>query len=271
MPTPTQNTTTTYVYDGSRQVAIQDHDGNTTTYDYDDAGRLTTITYPDDDGAGAGVVTITYVDIVGRHVRRTDQRSIDTDYFFDDLDRLERREYSGPLTPGRTEDFTFDRSGRLTSAVRNNEFFFPQFGFSRTYDQAGRPLTETQSFGDDNGTLSVDYVTDYAYAIDTAAHEITSTMTTPALRQVTHTLDKLNRLVAAAAGSQVGASWVLDQANRRTNTTLGNGVAGVFVYDVNDRLKHIAHTFTPAGGSPQPLFDVDYDYDAEGNRLFTRN
>ncbi len=274
--TPTANTITQYIYDGRRMTGLRDHDGNTTTYEYDEAGRLIKTTYPDDDGQGAGVVTVSYVDTFGRHVRRTDQRGIETNYFYNDLGHLTQRSYYDPATSAtRDEFFTFDLSGRLLSANRDNTGAHDDLNWSRDYDQAGRPLTETQTFIDSAATTT-QYLSRFAYTIDPVGHTFTRTMTPPAGqpdgpqagRSITHTFDKLSRLVEVAGGLGIGARWTVDQASRRTDAMLANGVVSTFAYNANGWLTHLDHSY---GVTPKALVDLDYGYDAVGNRLFTRN
>ena len=267
--TPTQNTTTTYIYDGSRQTGITDHDGNTTTYAYDGAGRLITATYPAVGGA-ADVVTYTYVDFSGRHVRRTDQRGVETNYHYDDLGRLVRREYDGTNVSFRSEEFTFDRSSRLTEAIRYNPST-ARFTTTRTYDDAGRLENETLTFRDELGHVATNYDSSFSYTLDPVARTISRTMTMPAGRQVTHTYDKLNRLASASGGIDVGATWTFDQAHRRTGATLSNGIASTFAYDINDRLTLISRNGVTWPQSPSLFSEWEYGYDAVGNRLFSKN
>jgi len=240
---PTDNTRTTYGYDGINQTSVTDHDGNTTSYEYDDALRLKKITYP----APGGVIEYAY-DAAGNLFSRKDQRNIWTYYEFDDLHHLTHRYY-----PTRTEDFTFDRSNRLRQA--RNGVVDATFA----YDEAGRIDTAAQQLLVDPATYTLGY--DYVVAAD----DVRRITHYPAGQDVTHQLDKRFRLASVAGGSGVGATWTHDLANRRKDATLGNGLFTSFEYDLNDRLTKIKHA-----RDASTLFDIDYGYDEVGNRLWTR-
>ena len=126
----------TYGYDNTRLAdSVTDWNSNSTTYSYDDAGRMTTSTLP----SGTGIVsTYTYdpswgrtdrltniahvkggsttvasvdytLDDVGNRTQRVDQQGTHT-YAYDDLNRLTSVTYPGPSTT----TYDFDASGNRT-------------------------------------------------------------------------------------------------------------------------------------------------------------
>src|SRR5262249_17085697 len=147
-------------YDGAgRTTSLTDHDGNTTRYSYDLRGRLSEILYPG--AAATDRVTFTFTP-AGDLDWRKDQRSIVTQYAYNDLHHLSVRNYrtgsvSGPFIRGET--FAHDRSGRLKRAT--NALVDALFG----YDGFGRPASETQSFLQGGAMSSA---TTYTYVIGPA-------------------------------------------------------------------------------------------------------
>ena len=74
----TQDTTSTYVYDGANQVtSLTDHDGNVTGYEYDLGGRANKIKHADNIPVGTGEVVLGY-DAAGNLTTRTDQKAVTT-------------------------------------------------------------------------------------------------------------------------------------------------------------------------------------------------
>jgi RHS repeat-associated protein len=72
--------------------------------------------------------------------------------------------------------------------------------------------------------------------------------------------------VAVDGGVGIGAVWGHNLGDLRIDAVFGNGVTSSMVYDPNDRLTDLTHAMGAV-----PVHDVDYGYDAVGNRLFMRN
>jgi RHS repeat-associated protein len=281
LSTPTAGTMTRYEYDGAgRLTKLKDHDGNETKYAYDAAGRVTGIVYPPCSATATGddddpcKVTFTYSG-GGPDFTRTDQRGISTASEFNALGQLHYRSY-----PERTEEFSFDRSGRLLGAAR----LWPssqnkQFAWSRTYDRLGRATQEDEVFHSDVGTETARYTTGFAYAVNTSAHEMSWTATTETPgpshnRQVVHTMDRLNRLISAAMLDHAGGTeWTHNLAGQRTLAERPNGSNSytAYLYDDNGRPSRVTHI------TDTPEADLDiiagwiYGHDAVGNRTYSRN
>lgn len=136
--------TTSYSYDALyRLTSVEDGAEDTVSYDYDYAGRLTSITYP----GGQDSVTYGYDD-ANRLTSVTDWLNNTTSYTYDTAGRLT----STSLPNGLTSDRTHDNADRLLTVVnRNGETTISSFSY--TLDAVGN---RTQVV-DDTG------VTDYAY------------------------------------------------------------------------------------------------------------
>ena len=249
----TENTTTTTTYDGRGRVkSLADHDGNTTAYAYDAAGRLSTVTYPDH-GTTDGTVEFTWTP-AGRVHTRTDQKGVVTTYTYDDLHRLTGRAYS----TGGSDSFAYDRSGRLISAGGNAAVR------SWGYDALGRLQTSTLAIAGWSGPVS----TTFGYQIDATVSR--RTITYPAGRVVTENYDQRGRLAGVGSDRDfpagVVAGWTYDVADQRATASLGNGIASTFGYDLDGRLTNLRHAKQAVD-----LFRVEYGWDAAGDRTFTRD
>ncbi len=223
---------------------------------------MKTAVYPDDLGSGAGTVTLAYehdASLNHNRVIRTDQKGIVGTTTYDELKRMISRVFVDSGSTVLSESFSYDKNGNMLTA--NNGFV----NVTNTYDGLGRIFTTTQTFVADN----LPFTTQFGYTItgSGASAGSTRTLTYPNGRAVTESYDPRNRMVSVTGGAAIGSQWVYDGANRRSNAVLGNNVTSAFDYDINDRLTGITHA--SQGGNP--LFDVDYGYDAIGNRLFARN
>ncbi len=292
-----------YTYDDAGRLTLveygsdpQDPDGAKVVYAYDDVDRPTDIEHRDGndelrlhveydwnldntvqerqeteyDANGlllhtAVVVTYDYDD-AGNLIERVDQRGIETDYTYNDLHQLTQRAYTDGGS-NRTEYFTFDLAGRLLTAA--NDISEVEF----EYDAVGRLAAALQVFTADE----VEHETTYDYVVDDQ-NPLQREITYPGGRAVTATLDGRSRLesIYDDSTSAIGVEWAFDAGNRRDYALLSNGVVSVFDYDLNNRLEQIQHTSEFANVLPlpdpivpsDPFYDVEYGYDAVGNRLW---
>lgn len=253
MATATASTMTSYAYNGLVQTAIADHDGNTTTYGYDSALRMTSTTYP----SPGGQVTYAYT-AAGKLSTRIDQRNITTTYTYDDLHQLAARAYSGGGFSSRSESFAFDRSGRLISG--DNGYVRAE----REYDRLGRLTIGRQIYEVD----PVTYATTHDYTV--AANDARDVLTYPGGRAATRRFDARFRLYEAASGSGVRETWAFDAADQRYSASRANGVGEEIGFDANGRMTRIERSGY-YGGIDLSVFSItDYGYDPVGNRMFTR-
>lgn len=279
-PYTTDNTTTTYEYDGRFLKRIYDPDCNVTKYGYDLAtGLLETIEYP----ASSLLVTFEHT-LSTREVRRADQRGIETFYVFDKNHRLAERRYVKTSAPAaqRKEYFAYDRSGRLTEAFTNLDGDAAgqagsELVWSRSYDLAARPILESQSYL--SGPAAT-FATEITYALDTNAHTLTQELCYPSCgtRMVNRVWDSRGRLASANAGVGVGVDWSYDDADRRQFSTRrhANQKTTTYSYDAADRMTNIAHYAGPGpqgqgGDAIVPKLAMYYGYNPEGNRKYTEH
>jgi YD repeat-containing protein len=177
------------------------------------------------------------------------------------LHQLVARTYQ--TTPSRSENFTFDRAGRMLTATNDHS------EVTMTYDAVGRLATALQTY--DPGTANeVTYTTTYGYVVDPVNHLLQRSVTYPGLRQVTATMDARSRLESVYDGLNIGVEWEFDAGNRRQYAHLSNGVESIFSYDLNNRLTQIQHA-SEVNQQLVPFYDIEQGYDAVGNRLWKRD
>lgn len=241
----------TYTYDPSGNLkTMVDANGNatqtsgdgTTTYDYDHAGRLSSIDYSD----STSDVTLAY-DAAGNRASMSDGAG--------------------------TETRTYDAADRLTGVTRGTD------SFSYAYDSAGNltsrtyPDGTTTSYGYDPGdqlasATSGGATTNYGYDV---AGELTQT-TLPASNGYveTRTYDRAGRLteVKNANGGSVLSDFTstLDAVGNPTTIVRSGATSetATYGYDANDRLTSVCYQTSCPGGS-DPF--IRWTYDAVGNRL----
>ena len=226
--------TTTHVYDAVNNLSsAKDANGNITTFTYDALNRMTTETFADSTSK-----LFTY-DHTGNMLSRTDNKGDVTNYVYDAAYRLISRNY-----PGSNDDsFNYDAKGRMITASNANAVI------TFNYDNADRIISETL-----NGKTT-------SYSYDIPANK--KTITYPDNRIIQEEKDVRGRLNIIREGSDSLVTFTYDPANRLTQTTFVNGTHSNFSYNVNDWVTNLGHqknatTFT----------GFNYDYDAEGHKLF---
>ena len=159
--------TTTYTYDAAGNlVTLTDSENQTTTYAYDLLGRLYTMAYPTVTGHN-GTTTYTY-DLRGALIEVNDPNGSRFVLVRDYLGWLTERQIARATgVVGTTlQEFEYDRLGRLTRAEDDNGSN-PNAVTTYVYDAAGRLLKEGLKIGsgswrtvestyDDSGTNKLD-------------------------------------------------------------------------------------------------------------------
>jgi RHS repeat-associated protein len=279
-----------YAYDAQRHVVgVRDerHSANNTTYAYDPAGRISTVTQT----LGSGQVVTRYAyDLRGNLASVTDPNGNVTTYKYDDFGQLLQQtspvtgtttyayDPAGNLT--RTVDAngsvsvrSFDALGRVISATssrlnatdsvqwtydenpngvgRLSGFTDPSGQASFRYDRRGLLLRETKQFGAET------YVTTYGYDADGNRNRIVY----PSGRTATYSFDYAGRPLTAAVN---GAPLVLSASylpfGPVTATTYGNGTARTATYDA--RYQLLTNALATASGA---IASYTYTHDAVGN------
>jgi len=263
--------TTTYAYDTyGNLTSITDPLNNTTTLAYDKLGHVTSRTDPLNRtttyeyalggcggcGGASGVVTkvtdargketLMDYDVNGNMIKRTDALGVETDYFYDSLDRLTKITF--PSGSGNDTTYVYDMAGRMT-AVTDPAGRTTTYG----YDGLGRQTSVTTPISSPNPSVT------YAYHPSGVLNSVTDALghTTSydydaglRLTRVTHPIGTFQYKYT---------KYFYDSAGRVTKT--GAGSDGSF--DPTERFYSASTgllTKVRYGGS----YDVDYTYDGNG-------
>ncbi|MGH2459982.1 MAG: RHS repeat-associated core domain-containing protein, partial [Chloroflexota bacterium] len=271
---PLGNTSTRFVDAVGRLVSTTDPLGRHTRDDRDVLNRLTKVTDP------LGNVTSFSYDPNGNLLSITDARNDTTTYTYDTMDRLASR--TDPLQ--RTESYQYDANGNLSQSTdrKNQVTTFAYDALDRltkvtdndnsttsyTYDAGDRTTRIVDSV---SGTITptsnhLDQLTQVtnpqgtvSYGYDPAGRR--TSMTVAGQPAVAYSYDDANRLTQISQGTAT-VSFGYDAGNRRTSLTLPNGIAISYGYDQGSRLTGLTYTL-----GNNPLGDLSYSYDADGERL----
>lgn len=251
-PDPTNNNSltlqTSYTYTVLNQVAGVSQGSQTRTFNFDDAGRMSSQVIPE-----GGSTSFQYNNF-DKMTQRTDNRGVITTYTYDTLNRLHYISYNVgstgvPATPSVEYNYGTDPSkynnGKLltvTDAAGSETY---------SYDLLGR-TTQVQEVISGNT-----YTIGYQYNL---AGEVT-TLTYPSTRAVTAGYDAIGRLTSVATGSTNYASGVsYDAANHVTGFNFGNGVAVTYGYSP-DMMQKTSIAYAKGGTN---LFSQNYSYAENG-------
>ncbi|GEM_PF-6606724 len=226
-------------------------DSIVTDNDYDDANRLVRITFPDSGtgGHGSSAIMNTY-DALGNLETVTDQLGKVTIYAYDVLNRQVRvTRQDGTFS--RTE---YDTNGNVTAVVDWNGN-----RTGRDYDSLNRLIEELRPenikmrFGyDENGNV----VQQKEIGLDGSE------------RSTVRTFDQLNRLTSVADPSPFYAqteNFTYDDDSNVTTVTDRRGTVTEHRYTNRNLLSSIKRN----GALPDPEYQIDYDYDLNGNPIIT--
>jgi RHS repeat-associated protein len=231
---------TSYSYDPVGNVTQTIQQGKTVGYGYDDAGRQTSVTYPD----GGGSVSYTY-DTEGRPSTITDWSGRTTTYQYDGGDRVAT--VSGPNS--LSESIDYDVLNRpLSVAYSRNSSNLLTLGY--TYDAVGNLKTAT----DDQGQATFGY--DELNRLTSASY--------PASQNYTYTYDAVGNITQQVTPSAT-TNHTFDAANQIADPG--------YLYDANGSLTYdgtTAYTYDALNrlaGVTSASITGTYTLDGDGNRL----
>ncbi len=209
-----------------------DQRGNSVSYDYDAAGNLSRITYPD------GTTRTLEYDDVGRVTSVTNRRGETTSYTYDSKGELISFTRPGGVTESLVRD-SARRIASISTSVGKASF---------AYDAAGRLTSYTDALG-----RSVQYSFD-------AQGRFTG-MTAPDGLNVAYSYDAENRLISIADGNgKLITGYGYDISGRLVSETRGNGTTTSFSYDVAGMVASIVNREP----DNTVISRSDYTYDANG-------
>jgi RHS repeat-associated protein len=233
--------------------------GVTTTYGYDNAGGLSTVSYSD------STPGVTYTnDRLGRQSAASWNGITDT-VSYNLASLLLGESFSGGTLAGFAVTNQYDqflRRTNLAALSSGSQFQAASYG----YDHASRLLTVS----DGVNTAGYNYL-----ANSPLVGQIGFTNGMVGRMTTTKQYDYLNRLTQISSAS--GAAYTLpltfnynyNPANQRTKDTLADGSYWVYGYDSLGQVTNGCKYF--ASGSPVPGQQFNYTFDTIGNRTQTRS
>ena len=250
---------TSYGYDDAdRLTSVTDAGGNLTVYGYDTENNMVNITDASNHATG-----FTY-DALGRVTQVTFPSTLSESYSYDAMNNL----LSKTDRKGQTISYGYDALYRLTSKTfpnssavnysydplsRLTQVTGPSGTYSFTYDNLGRLVGTGTQYPFLSSALN------NSYSYDAASNR--TSLTDAAGYTSSYSYDSLNRLTGLTNTDSGSFGFGYDALGRRTSLTRPNGVNTSYGYDTLSRLLSVLH-----GGGSLPG-STSYTYDAAGNRL----
>ena len=233
--------------------------GVTTTYGYNWAGALASVSYSDSTPA----VTTGY-DRLGR-VASTLRNGITTTMAYNTANEPLSESFSGGTLSGLSVTNGYDQYLRRSQlAALNSTTPFLQHSFS--FDNASRLLTVTDNTGSPAYSATYIYLAKSPLVSQIVFKQGTTTRMTTAKQH-----DYLNRLtsISSAVGSSaIGNSYACNNANQRIRSTLADGSYWLYEYDSLGQVRSGRKYWpdqTPVAGQ-----QFEYTHDDIGNRTATK-
>jgi RHS repeat-associated protein len=220
-----------------------------TTYGYDAANRLRTITY-------RGQTTTLEYDAAGRLTLKVLPNGIRQELAYDDADRLLSIAYRNPDNSiVESIAYGYDATGQRVSETKGTNPL-PDTAFSAVYDAADRMTSITLTATGQTFLLSYD---DNGNLIEKRDEANASNLTT-------YAWDGRNRLKSVTAPG-LSASFDYDALGRRTSRTL-NGVTTRYVYDGLQAFGEVINGEQIGVVTTLNLDEVIARYTSQGARVF---
>ncbi len=247
---------TNFAYTALGQLAsLTDAENQTTAYTYDARGSKLTEQYPDHTSGstvgqpGYGIVTFVY-DKAGRVSRKQDQAGDTCSYNYDLAGRMTSRNYrtaanSPTGTIADTDTFTFDRAGRMLTAVSGRYTNTVAYA----YDPVGRKGSESLTIASQTYTVGSEF---------NARNELTK-YTYPDGSIANRAYTARGALSELKLDSSVIDTRTYDDGGRLTSEVLGNGITETRAYRTDNLLSSINYSNTNVG-------NLAYSWDANKNK-----
>lgn len=225
---------------GSSQFSCGYPGSQQTFYTYDSTNRLAKTLYPDNS-------TELYVyDNNGNFVQRTDRNGVQTNEFYDSLNRPTTTTYQGAQPSNTT--YSYDKNGKLIEMIN------PNTTISYVYDSRNRIVQE--------GYYAIVSSNNALYAVNfTYKGETLSQILYPDNLRVNYTYDALGRVtsVFTPGGTSNYATLYYLSMNQVKSVTYGNSLYANYTYDRMSRPS----TITVRKGT-NTLLSLSYSYNKTG-------
>lgn len=279
------NRVRTSTYDNAGLLrTTQDARGTTVEHDYDDAGRLTSMT----DQTGAGTVQYTY-DALGRRASMTDATGLTTWEYYPDGTTRRVAATAGAVsyaydssglrtsmtTPAGTVGYTYDPAGRLdrlvNAAGRMFDIDIDSDGRARTL---ARPngVTSTWTYDDASRLTGVTHqrgstvVDSASYVLDADGNR--TRLTTPAGVE-NYTLNAIDQLTSVTYSNGTTTTYTYDPAGNRLTSRTGTAAPVTYTYDDASQLTSVGGTPVThdQAGNVTSAQGTQYDWDWLGRMI----
>ncbi len=252
-----ERTTTVAYAPNGECTSITDDLGRATTFAYDTAGRLSTIS-----SSGGKTVFACFKDAAGNitQTTQTDQPDLGGPpqvFVWTNVYDALNRPVSTSDNVGNTNQFAYDSCGNCTSTTdpNGNETVYGYDGLSRT-------LSSTTYQG---GTTTI--VSSSQFAYDDNDNCVSST---DANANVTlHAYDSLDRLTQTTQADGTHHSLLWSPRSNLISETDADGTVITHTYDLNDRC--IASHITPGSGVAATTLDETFTYDGASRMVSANN
>jgi RHS repeat-associated protein len=231
-----------------RLQSISDGNGHTTTYQYNTAGYLASVSYPNSNGVYDTVQYPSY-DTLGNVLQRIDGRGIVTNYLYADPDNL-LTDVHYPASTALNIHLEYDayaRRSQMTDGTGTTVY---------DYDDGDRPLsTATTYTGLPAQTIAYDYYPDGSR----------QTMSTPA-GSFSYSYDGAQRPTSLSNPFSETSSWTYLNNNWLNTQTLASGATTVYSYNARGQLIDLLTRAGSASTSTTLSHYGNMRYDDVGNR-----
>ncbi len=221
--------------------SVKDANNNTTTYKYDDKGRVYQTISPD-----TNTTTYSY-DPAGNMVSKTDAKGVTISYVYDALNRLTKIDFPTDTDIVYVYDTCVNGKGRLcamTDASGSTAY---------EYTAKGQAKKETKTID------SIQYATQYTYD----QNGNLKTMTYPSGRAITYNYTNDHAVSVLNNAANLATNINYKPFGGVSSLTYGNGLTGSISYDNQYRITGIT-----AG----TIMNLSYPtYDANGNIMAINN
>ena len=279
--TDAKGTLTSYTFDGfDRLIEVNEPEGASASYKYDDAGNLKEMEDPND-----LITTYTYNTLnqlerteyhdetteehgyneAGNVISKTDGSGITTEYVYDVLHRLHRIKYTHPV--GDIDytingiEYEYNANGNRTSIREFSDSDMPETALigqtDYTYDNRNRLIGDAR----ENQQISGDTIFANAYDYDDVGNLIS---TTYGSNTVNYFYDNLNRTTSLNlnGGSNIAEYGYKPMGTIEWIKYNGEMIKGSFDYDNRDRMLELLYKKQ----SDTVLLKHNFEYDPVGNR-----